>query len=334
MEVHYFQRYHQKENVHTSNALLLLSRLYAFSHDKFYAFLRTELLGEQIEPGVVIRLQEKHKSSVPDAIISQDSYKIVIETKLNSKSFSIDQLKRHLDSFSAQSNKVLLTLAPQGLSEDEITEIKKLLIDKSIVHKHLTFEGLIEGVEKQLLQQDFDLSEILEDYRSYCIAQNLIPSRNQMRVIVARTTFKTNKKLNLYYDDASRGFSEHDYIGLFINKSVQAIGKRNNTVVALSENNSLKILEGNPTEDQRARILEAIEDSREYGYRLDLKPHRYFFVEKFYDMDFRKASPYPIQRAKFFNLGKLLKVAQMPSTREIAQLLSGKTWEEFMENVS
>ena len=33
-----------------------------------------------------------------------------------------------------------------------------------------------------------------------------------------------NKKLNLYYDDVNRGFSEHEYIGLYNQKSVRVIG--------------------------------------------------------------------------------------------------------------
>lgn len=34
MKIHYFQRYHEKENVATANTMLLLSRLYSYSSDK------------------------------------------------------------------------------------------------------------------------------------------------------------------------------------------------------------------------------------------------------------------------------------------------------------
>lgn len=36
MRIHYFQRYHQKENVATANTMLLLSRLYSYSPNKFF----------------------------------------------------------------------------------------------------------------------------------------------------------------------------------------------------------------------------------------------------------------------------------------------------------
>ena len=35
MQIHYFQRYHSKENVDTSNTMLMLSRLYNYNADKF-----------------------------------------------------------------------------------------------------------------------------------------------------------------------------------------------------------------------------------------------------------------------------------------------------------
>lgn len=36
MRIHYFQRYHEKENVATANTMLLSSRLYQHSSDKFF----------------------------------------------------------------------------------------------------------------------------------------------------------------------------------------------------------------------------------------------------------------------------------------------------------
>ena len=40
MKVHYFQRYSTKENVATANTMLLFSRLYSYSPNKFFDFLK------------------------------------------------------------------------------------------------------------------------------------------------------------------------------------------------------------------------------------------------------------------------------------------------------
>lgn len=82
MRIHYFQRYHQKENVATANTMLLLSRLYQYSPDKFYEMLGSLMELDEFEPSPVFAIQEKDELSVPDATISQEGFKIVVETKL------------------------------------------------------------------------------------------------------------------------------------------------------------------------------------------------------------------------------------------------------------
>ena len=80
MKIHYFQRYHAKENVATANTMLLLSRLYQYSTDKFFRFLNSWAFPEGFESEIVFQLQEKNDKSVLDATITQDSFKIAVET--------------------------------------------------------------------------------------------------------------------------------------------------------------------------------------------------------------------------------------------------------------
>ena len=82
MKIHYFQRYHEKENVATANTMLLLSRFYQYSSDKFFRLLKQEFLGNGFEPEISFNLQKKSVDSIPDATITQESFKIVVETKL------------------------------------------------------------------------------------------------------------------------------------------------------------------------------------------------------------------------------------------------------------
>ena len=74
MKIHYFQRYHAKENVATANTMLLLSRLYQYSTNKFFRFLKSKFFLNNFEPEIVFRLQEKSQNSVPDATITQESF--------------------------------------------------------------------------------------------------------------------------------------------------------------------------------------------------------------------------------------------------------------------
>lgn len=153
MKIHYFQRYHSKENVATANTMLLLSRFYAYSSDKFFRFLKSEIFSDVFEPEIIFNLQEKSKNSVPDATITQESFKLVVETKM-SDWFSSDQLIRHLSSFGEERFKVLISLAPTKMSEEKKEDFETKLKEHNtflkypIIHLNTTFEKNSRGYSR------------------------------------------------------------------------------------------------------------------------------------------------------------------------------------------
>ena len=93
------------------------------------------------------------------------------------------------------------------------------------------------------------------------------------------------------------------------------------------------VIEWNQNSPHPENVISGIvwngERSARYGYNLQTISHRYFIVEKFYPMDFRKSSKNPIQKSKFFNLADMFGYKTMPNTDVIANDLNGWTWEEF-----
>lgn len=334
MHIHYFQRYHSKENVDTSNTMLMLSRLYSYSPDKFYAFLKDLILPNDSEPELSFVLQEKSRDSVPDATLTQKSFKIAVETKLYNQ-FDVNQLKNHLQTFGSEEYKVLLTLDPRPMKDETKKQFEAVLDEYNqsatvpVFHKNLTFEELIEGLKSVIDERDYELVAVLDDFEQYCFSGHLIPEDDKwMRVMTAGTTFRDNMELNLYYDGADRGFSNHAYIGLYTQKSVRGIGKIYKVVVGSVADGKLitNVEDGEPiTDEEKARIMEAIHRAKAYGYDLSLS-HRYFMVDRFYETDFRKATPNPIQRSKFFDLKDLLRCKKLPPIEEIAQRLMPLSW--------
>ncbi|SHG37624.1 hypothetical protein [Ornithinibacillus halophilus] len=66
--IHYFPRYSQKENMTTNNTLLLFSRLYQNSPQKFMSFTNNilEESGIELDTTVQFKQQERATSSIPD----------------------------------------------------------------------------------------------------------------------------------------------------------------------------------------------------------------------------------------------------------------------------
>lgn len=336
MRIHYFQRYHQKENVATANTMLLLSRLYRYSSDKFYQLLKSEWFGNAFELEPAFRMQEKSQDSVPDASITQESFKVVVETKLWSW-FDTNQLMHHLLSFSDETCKVLLTLAPEYMAPEKKAAVDAQLasynrnLKHPVRHVNTTFDALVNAIRDLLDEKDSDMQEILDDFLDYCYHDHLIPTADgwkYLRVQLAGTTFDFNTKENLYYDRIDRGFRAHDYLGLYKNKSVKAIG-RIQTIITAERRDSGELEyhaeRGTITDAHKAAIARAIENGKQYGY--DLCSQRYFFVEQFYASDFRKITPRAPMGSRIFDLTQLLETEDLPDTAQLAELLSQKTWQ-------
>ncbi|MDO4439769.1 MAG: hypothetical protein Q4B74_01455 [Eubacteriales bacterium] len=342
MQIHYFQRYHSKENVDTSNTMLMLSRLYNYNADKFFTMLNSVILGEDESPEITFDLQVAGDESVPDAVISQKSFKVVVETKLYNQ-FYKQQLVNHLEQFGSEDIKVLLTIDPKPMKQDLLSEmaaeVKKYNYENierlihPIKHVNLTFEQLVGAMEDIVDDRDTEIIAVLDDFKKYCFDEKLIPDGYKwMRAIVAGTTYQDNMDLNLFYDQESRKFSEHGYIGLYKDKSIRAIGKLKKTIIAVEKDGKMTYHSENgdaPTANELERINEAIQRAENYGYNLRTISHRYFIVEKFFPIDFRKSSKNPIQKSKFFNLADMFGYKTMPDTEKIADDLNGRSWEEF-----
>jgi hypothetical protein len=300
--------------------------------------LKSEFFSDSFEPEIVFNLQEKSDRSIPDATITQESFKIVVETKLSDWFYS-DQLERHLKSFKDEKYKVLITLAPELMDPGKINEFEKRmkqhndeLIAKQIypiMHVNTTFERIIEAIGDVIDDRDYEMQEVLDDYRNYCYKDNLIASsdsRKRMRMQLSGATFDFNVSRNLYFDSINRGFSPHDYLGLYKGKSIRAIGKINAIVTGVTTELGVEFKAelGELTNERREQIAKAIDDGLSSGYSMtDL---RFFFVEKFYETDFKKVTPRAPMGTRVFDLSDILETEQLPSTEDIAEILKTKTW--------
>ena len=333
--IHYFQRYSQLENVATNNTLLLLSRLYQHSPNKFKGFLNDLLSDTDLEAGILFNQQERGKGSVPDGNISQISFKVVVETKLH-QHFSISQLKDHLNSFNNEDHKILLSLSPKLPSTSFRNEIDKEIIafntNKNVSIKYIptTFQIIVEKFKNILEDYDVELIEIINDYEDYCINDNLITDEEyRMRAVTCGWTLNENFQYSLYYDKVKDSYSDHSYIGIYSEKSIKGIGKLENVIEAdLLSNGKLQIKNytAHPKPQQEQNIINVIAAAKRNNNWDIATAHNFFCVEKFYETDFRKITKYPLQGTKFFNLKTELNLTTLPDTEKIAELLRNITW--------
>ena len=310
-DLQYFQRYHGRENTHSSNALFLLKRLYFYSPKKFYEVLSAlfEKQGglENTAPNFVVQDTTNGKDSIPDFSIMQPSFKIVVEAKEGS--FSIGQLERHLNGLSnlnGYTYKILIALSPKNDVQNQLDVLQEKYNDIIIVHKsYLDFYNVIIEVLDEI--KDLNFTEILDDYKEYCEQEGLIDySYDTLMVRLTGDTFDFNFSNGLYYDSTKQTPYGFRYLGLYKEQHVKAIGKIVKIVEAhVTDNGTIEY--GKPvlgkalTEEDKRKIDAAIEDRRQ-RYQNETTPHWHFIVDKFVEVINFKKKKYALYGKKKFYL--------------------------------
>lgn len=338
-DIHYFQRYSSKENTVTNNTLLLFSRLYHHDSSAFKLFLN-QLPDEKtkdINTTIKFEQQTSASHSVPDGAITQESFKIVIETKLYGQE-NMDQILRHTDSFGDETNKFLMLINVHSIPREYNKKIRDKLAGKEADVQLIdtTFEDIITSFRSVIADYNTEMNMIIDDYEDYCNSENLISIEDRlMRVLPVGNTLEHNFKYKLYYAPTSRSYNRrHKYLGLYTQKEIKGVGEIQLIVDAeyFKETKELKckVVEGNEdllTDAVKDNILQAmIHGEEDFGYQI-YTGHKFFIVPKFLKTKFKKDSPGGLLGARYFDLTEYKIDKEELSIEVIAEKLSNQKWE-------
>lgn len=326
-QIHYFQRYSSKENTVTNNTLQLLARIYSYSPLKASEFL-TDLTGEPIEIGIEINQQERAKQSIPDGQIIQRGFKILVESKVDA-SPDINQLLRHAKTFSGKDQKILLLLTRRPLGADKTQRIKRQISRREIIFSNITYEDICKKAKKLFEEYEREMKDLVDDYEEYCNDTDLFDqSKYFMRIVPCGESLEINKKHGIYFHPSNRGYTKHRFLGIYKDKTVQAIWKIDSVFDVNYKNGKLKktLVEGRATNDYDKKLVEIIKDAKdECAYDIEVG-HRFFCGEPI-KTDYEKSSPHGIQGHRNVNLKEVLGDFDGEDVEGIAESLREKTWE-------
>ena len=331
-----FQHYSQGENTVTNNVLLMLSSLYEINpayYEEFVSGIAEEPNSYEVIPKFLQQVNNKGDGFI-DGYIQVKPSKIIIETKLYGLEFRT-KLEKYAKSFEADEFKLLWHLSTNKFSQKEIDEINNSLKERENIKRDIfysaTFKDLVDQLKELAKNYPFEkyLLRLNEHFEAYCINMNLMPrSQHVLRAMACGQSFPLNEKHRFYFDVATRGFSDFDYLGIYKNKSVRFIGRVENEIVANWSNEGGFVLlnsKNEVTTEQIQRLETAIRDAYSQGWGVN-EGHRFFLLTDFYKTDFEKVSPGGLFRVKYFHLEHYLK--QVPnSLKEIAEQLTSLKWE-------
>lgn len=298
---------------------------------------------DEIQLSTTLSFKQQKKASgntVPDGLIEQESFKIVIETKPHGN-ISEKQLIGHSKAFNNENSKVLMLIAKEPISEKVKRNISKSInehaadSESTICFVATTFKVICHTFRNLLNDYDIEMRELIDDYELYCEQTKLIDNTDtKMRVVLSGETFEQNMDYNIYYNPRSRGYQNTRYLGLYKKKAVRAIGE----LIAIADVDIsgdridyVEEIEGNLTQEMKDSIVKVVEEARkQYGYKIS-KNHRFFFVEEFYETEFKKKSKGGLMGQRYIDLkdpegcSKLFENdKENVSTSQIAEILKTK----------
>lgn len=232
-----FPTYSTKENIVTNNTMLLLGHVYKIDATLFQNFLVSVLELNALQIGPTFNQQTSGGGDgIPDAMISQPSFRIVVEAKLYDGDFWGKE--RYTSHFNNESSRILLTLSKKGITEARATSFKEALeaydqkgnARSKTIHSHLTYISLVYGlrhvIEQTRTRFKIELDELVDEYEGFLAELGLIDDEHlRMHVVPVGQTFGQNLKEKLYYNQTRFNYSAHKFIGLYYWKEIRHIGE-------------------------------------------------------------------------------------------------------------
>ena len=332
-----FQIYSKGEDAVTNNILLLLSNLYRIN-PKIYELFINSILPENINYEVIpVFTQQKSQKEggIIDGHIQTKATKIIIETKIA----GLDNTKKLINyckNENPSETNILIHISDSTFDETTIKSINQKIRIYNFNFVSITFSELISSLQEIADEYPFneELYRLSKDFYYYCSSMDLI--KNVFRIVPCNKSFELNEKYHLYFQPESRGYSNHQFTGIYTAKEVKYIGKVNKVFLAeLTKEGKLiteKISgEGEITTEEENRIISTIKEFPEiYGYGDISKGHIFFLFDDndFCPTKFKKTSKYGLLGSRLFDLKADLEIENVEklSTLEIAEKLNDITW--------
>lgn len=329
-----FTDYHQGENVISNYCGLMMKLIYEESPGNFEEML-TSLVGPKKELliGPTFNQQTKEIVSIPDLTISQQSFMVFFENKIQNWHYS-EQILNHCKSLLDKKAdvKILFLLAkdydstaPEEKFEDAIIAASK----ENIIIKPITYEDLA-GAMKNVCSSEY-LMRFYDEFEEFLDIKELFPEWKYLLDVVncagSIDEINTNKAYICPAEGTPYSHRKAKYFGPYANKKVEKIYEIKGVVVT-GINLIKSIVKWNYTDcNVNDLIKEAdgiVKKCRAKDYKS--KSFQVFLLENEADTNFIKDTAGGLYQSKkyFWEIA-----IDCNSSKELAEKLNNKNWSDF-----
>lgn len=331
-EISLFTDYHQGENTVTNYCGLMMKLIYEESPKSFEDFMSSIVgLSKNILIGPTFNQQVKKTSSIPDLVISQQSFSVFFETKLNNWHYEA-QVKRHLNSINDNvDKKVLILLADEFIGGKKFNfqnELKKAEQD-NIILKTLSFEELI-GYMKIVCNSE-NLIRFLNEFEIFLDNKKLLPKwKYLLDVVNCAGSMQEIQNFHAYICPKIGSSYSHrraKFFGPYSSKKVEEIYEIKGVVITDKNIKDYSVKWKDNGIDEKDLIKDAetiIKQCRPNEYKSS--SFQVFLLENGAPTNFIKDSPGGLYQSKkyFWEIAEDCRLSS-----ELAAKLKDKNWSDF-----
>ncbi len=231
-EISMFAPYSQRENIVTSNTMLLLKTIY---NDSILVFnsLISRLVGQDVNFGLQFEQQVSFQASagnrISDGLIEQKSISIYVETKTTDW-FYEEQIKNYLGFMKERSSSVDQQILILLSNFDSKSRLEKDILDKLPENipavALVSFEELLYAVKEEVKSSDGVIQVMIADYENFLSKEGLLPIwASTLEIIPMGNTLEANKKFCCYSCPNNRKHSRAKYLGFYAQKNVDTVAE-------------------------------------------------------------------------------------------------------------
>lgn len=332
-----FSGYHSQENSITNYCGLVLKLLCEENPKSFEEVLLTLSPDSNLNVGPVFEQQKKQLHNIPDLAITQNSFSIFFETKLEGWSFDVDQIERHIKGIHPDSDTKILFLLANFEETDNLENVFRDSIDKAkikdIILQPISFEEFLNAVERVKASESFN--KVMVSFREFLEREGHLPSwKYLLNVVNCSGTLEEVIKHNVYMCPNTMGVRSHQrskYFGPYKNKCVSKIFEIRANVVIEKGLGEGEIKFNNSGENANYLIEEAKNKIKLIEWRIDENKStdlQVFLLDNGFDTNFVKDSKGGLFGTKkyFYDIAKN---PNSENSEQLAKNLMDKKWSSF-----
>lgn len=334
-EITLFTNYSGKENRITNYIGLVLKLIYRKDPSAFQNIINSLLQDRTgISSTPTMEQQRKQKSSIPDLLITQKSYSVYFETKIEDWHYN-EQIEAHLKGLDFQKSDVKIMFLLANFNEtnfdNRFNKTLKIAEDLNIILQPISYDDLINSIENESANFDNAFLETIVDFRIYLESSNLLQTwRNLLDVVNCTSTMEEINDLFYACPNTGGAYSHHraKYFGPYKNKLVETIYEIKAVVLVEKGGLNASVKWNNsdiPDIDLKKEAKDKLINSP-YEWRqkeIATKSLQVFLLADGFKTRFEKISSGGMQNSKrYFKLRDNLKTSS-----DVADYLLNTTWE-------